>query len=206
MAYGGYLPEAQFGKVGPFMTNDTDCTDQQKRDPQSPCYDSKFAIPAFARPGATIQEMMGIDNINCSEEDKLDPESDCYVDPDPNSITKRFKVNKAKTVNFGAIGAGANLAGNATARVKEVLDNNKLENTDKSKVYTSMGREDMKDTEFRGTTDQQGWEPAGYESTGRMTTGFGKKGGSVNNEGDITYMSSKQIKEFLKNGGQLEFQ
>jgi len=207
MAYGGYLPEAQFGKVGPFMTNDTDCTDQQKRDPQSPCYDANFAIPAFARPGASIQEMMGIDNINCSEEDKLDPESDCYVDPDPNSITKRFKVNKAKTVNFGAIGAGANLAGNATARVKEVLDNNKLENTDKSKYYTSMGREDMKDTEFRGTTTQMGWDPnAGYESTGRMTTGFGKKGGSVNKEGDITYMSSKQIKEFLKNGGQLEFQ
>jgi len=207
MAYGGYLPEAQFGKVGPFMTNDTDCTDQQKRDPQSPCYDANFAIPAFARPGASIQEMMGIDNINCSEEDKLDPESDCYVDPDPNSITKRFKVNKAKTVNFGAIGAGANLAGNATARVKEVLNNNKLENTDKSKIYTSMGREDMKDTEFRGTTTQMGWDPnAGYESTGRMTTGFGKKGGSVNNEGDITYMSSKQIKEFLKNGGQLEFQ
>jgi hypothetical protein len=206
MAYGGYLPEAQFGKVGPFMTNDTDCTDQQKRDPQSPCYDANFAIPAFAKPGASIQEMMGIDNINCSEEDKLDPESDCYVDPDPNSITKRFKVNKAKTVNFGAIGAGANLAGNATARVKEVLDNNKLENTDKSKYYTSMGREDMKDTEFRGTTDQQGWDPnAGYESTGRMTAGF-KKGGPINKEGDITYMSSKQIKEFLKNGGQLEFQ
>ena len=40
-----------------------------------------------------------------------------------------------------------------------------------------------------------GWDPnAGYESTGRMTTGFGKKGGSVNKEGDITYMSSKQIK------------
>ena len=206
MAYGGYLPEAQFGKVGPFMTNNTDCTDQQKRDPQSPCYDANFAIPDFARPGATIQEMVGIDNINCSEEDKLDPESDCYVDPNPNSITKRFKVNKAKTVNFGAIGAGANLAGNATARVKEVLDNNKLENTDKSKYYTSMGREDMKDTEFRGTTDQQGWDPnAGYESTGRMTAGF-KKGGPINKEGDITYMSSKQIKEFLKNGGQLEFQ
>ena len=207
MAYGGYLPEAQFGKVGPFMTNDTDCTDQQKRDPQSPCYDSKFAIPGFARPGASIQEMMGIDNINCSEEDKLDPESDCYVDPDPNSITKRFKVNKAKTVNFGAIGAGANLTGNATARVKEVLNNNKLENTDLSKVYTSMGKEDMKDTEFRGGNTQMGYDPnSGYESTGRMTTSFGKKGGSVNNEGDITYMSSKQIKEFLKNGGQLEFQ
>jgi hypothetical protein len=70
-----------------------------------------------------------------------------------------------------------------------------------------MGREDMKDTEFRGGNTQEGWDPnAGYESTGRMTTSFGKKGGSVNNEGDITYMSSKQIKEFLKNGGQLEFQ
>jgi len=30
-----------------------------------------------------------------------------------------------------------------------------------------------------------------------MTAGF-KKGGPVNKEGDITYMSSKQIKEFLK--------
>jgi len=65
----------------------------------------------------------------------------------------------------------------------------------------------MKDTEFRVTTTQMGWDSnSGNESSGKFTTGFGKKGGSVNNEGDITYMSSKQIKEFLKNGGQLEFQ
>ena len=205
-AYSGYLPEAQFGKVGPFMTNDTDCTDQQKKDPQSPCYDSKFAIPAFARPGATIQEMMGIDNINCSEEDKLNPESDCYVDPNPESITKRFKVNKAKTVNFGAIGAGVNLAGNAIGALGESLASNTKGNTNMGKFNNSMNRVPKRQTVDTGLTTQEGWDPnAGYDSTGRMTAGAAK-GGSVNNEGDITYMSSKQIKEFLKNGGQLEFQ
>ena len=69
-----------------------------------------------------------------------------------------------------------------------------------------MNRVPMKQTVDNGLTTQEGWDPnAGYDSTGRMTAGF-EKGGSINNEGDITYMSSKQIKEFLKNGGQLEFQ
>lgn len=196
LAYGGYVPNfgpgGGFTGLGPFDPNNNlnsqDCNEFEKKDPNSPCY-----VPAFARPGATIQEMMGTtSNTN-----------------QPQDFEVNYDLHKAKTIDTNA---AANI-GAATSAGLQWNKNRKDSNYASEWEFNNL----TADNRDPGASDVD--NTGGYSGlSGRNMVvssnpyivgqaGFGAKyGGTPNYEEGGTYnMTKKELMQFMAQGGQIEF-
>ena len=196
LAYGGYVPSfdpgGQFTGVGPFDPNKNlvsdGCSDDDKKDPNSPCY-----IPAFARPGATIQEMMGINTTTEKPED----------------FEVNYDLHKAKTIdtnaiaNIGALGS-AGLQWNNNRKDSNYTDewefnNLTADNRDPGASYVDNAGG------YSGLSGRNMEVSSNPYIVGQA--GFGAKFGGTPNykEGGTYNMTKNELMQFMAQGGQIEF-
>jgi hypothetical protein len=207
MAYGGNVPEfqlaGQFSGSGPFDPNNNvntinnvntnDCSEEDTKDPNSPCY-----VPAFARPGATLQEMMGT-NTNTNTEQ-------------PKDFTVNYELNKARTLdlgNVGNIGMAAARIGTGAGNMADTMYNENYLNS----RTDSGNRESVNYNETHGGyledgrigAKQQGRGAKGFNSV--VGTGaFSKLGGQLKYaKGGVYDLTEEEVGKILAAGGQIKF-
>lgn len=127
---------------------------------------------------------------------------------DPNQLNKpaqspaaaKFKVKDMYNFDGTAFNDKLNYFGNMGLSFMDRLRNRDIEN----RMYSELPffAQNAKETIDRGDYDPNSGlfrqDQAGF-------TGRAQKGGSTYKEGGETYMSAKQITEFLQNGGEIEF-
>lgn len=196
LAYGGYVPSfgpgGGFTGLGPFDPNNNlnsqDCNEFEKKDPNSPCY-----VPAFARPGATIQEMMGTtSNTN-----------------QPQDFEVNYDLHKAKTIDTNAL-ANIKSAGSAGLQWnKNRKDSNYASEWEFNNLTADNrdpGASDVDNTGgYSGLSGRNMVVSSNPYIVGQA--GFGAKyGGTPNYEEGGTYnMTKKELMQFMAQGGQIEF-
>jgi hypothetical protein len=195
-AYGGYVPSfdpgGQFTGVGPFDPNKNlisdGCSDDDKKDPNNPCY-----IPAFARPGATIQEMMGV-TTNTEK---------------PEDFEVNYDLHKARTIDTNAI---ANIGAAASAGFQ--WNNNRKDSNYADEWEFKNLNSDNRDPGASYVDNAGGY--SGLSGRNQEVSsnpyivgqaGFGAKFGGTPNykEGGTYNMTKNELMQFMAQGGQIEF-
>lgn len=196
MAYGGYVPSfdpgGQFTGVGPFDPNknlvSNGCSEEDKKDPNSPCY-----IPAFARPGATIQEMMGVTTNTKKPED----------------FEVNYDLHKAKTIDTNAL---ANIGAAASAGFQ--WNNNRKDGNYADEYDFNNLNSDNRDLGASYVDNAGGYSGLSGRNMEVSSNpyivgqaGFGAKYGGTPNykEGGTYNMTKNELMQFMAQGGQIEF-
>jgi hypothetical protein len=208
MAYGGDVPKfagpenSQVSGSGPFDPNNNlntnnnvntnDCSEEDTKDPNSPCY-----VSAFARPGATLQEIMGI-TTNTEQ---------------PQDFTANYDLNKARTLDLGNVGnigmAAARIGTGAGNMADSMYNENYLNSrtdsgnrqaTNYNETHGGYGANDQRiyaKTEGRGAN--------GFNSV--VGTGaFSKLGGQLKYaKGGVYDLTEEEVGKILAAGGQIKF-
>ena len=171
--------------------NQDECTDFEKRDPNSPCYNANTNLPAFATPGASLQSMMGM-------EPKQQPQ-DFEVNYDLNKATE---LNTDAMSNLGFVGSrgiqGANNLNQSAYNRQYNL----------GRVATSDQLEPTNDLDYAGGFSGVNQRHVGAPRfTGVVgNAAFVRYGGTPNYEQGGEYdMSQEELLKFMAQGGQVEF-
>jgi hypothetical protein len=171
--------------------NQDECTDFEKRDPNSPCYNANTNLPAFATPGASLQSMMGM-------EPKQQPQ-DFEVNYDLNKATE---LDTNAVSNIGLVGSrgiqGANnlnqSAYNRQYNLSRVSNSDQLEPTndlDYAGGFSGVNQRHVGAPRFTGVVGN---------------AAFVRYGGTPNYEQGGEYnMSQEELLKFMAQGGQIEF-
>ena len=252
MAYGGNVFNDGLSKfvgggtnsgTGPFdpnmydpqsntAVNQDECSEFEKRDPNSPCYDSNAA--SKASPMAYMESQLNMSSPQntapaqsfnppaasatgpCEEKDVLDPASPCYdakyaeqkANPKPQDFTVGYDLNTARTLDTNAI-ANAGIAGGRIVQGLDRLNQNQYtENRNMGNVASSDSKESTSYLDITGGVSGQNQRHVGAPGfTGIVgQNAFAKYGGATTYEEGGTYnMSQKELLKFMAEGGQLEF-
>ncbi|MCX6195522.1 MAG: hypothetical protein NTY55_02565 [Flavobacteriia bacterium] len=163
-----------------------------------------------------VTEPLGNDLSECTEEQKKDPTSKCYNAGQKTYVGVDVRNDRSKTVDPEA---GVNLL-NAGVRGITGLLNRKDEKRRERQMYDNMTSDNLYASQA-GTMRGQ-WNDLGSMAgmlnpgdTGQDTSGYssyGKYGGYMQDggesdydEGDEVYMTDDDIKNFMANGGEIEY-
>jgi len=212
--------------------NQDECSEFEKRDPNSPCYDSNAA--SKASPMAYMESQLNMSSPQntapaqsfnppaasatgpCEEKDVLDPASPCYdakyaeqkANPKPQDFTVGYDLNTARTLDTNAI-ANAGIAGGRIVQGLDRLNQNQYtENRNMGNVASSDSKESTSYLDITGGVSGQNQRHVGAPGfTGIVgQNAFAKYGGATTYEEGGTYnMSQKELLKFMAEGGQLEF-
>lgn len=252
MAYGGNVFNNSLSKfvggginsgTGPFdpnmydpqsntAVNQDECSEFEKRDPNSPCYDPNAA--SKESPMAYMQSQLNMSSPQntapaqsfnppaasatgpCEEKDVLDPASPCYdakyaeqkANPKPQDFTASYDLNTARTLDPSKL-ANAGIAAGRLAQGLEGLNKNQYsENWNMGNLASSDSRESTSYLDMAGGYSGQTQRHLGAPRfTGVVgQNSFAKYGGATTYEEGGTYeMSEKELLKFMAEGGQLEF-
>ena len=173
--------------------NQDECTEFEKRDPNSPCYNANANIPAFAQPGASLQSMMGMEPKKQQQ---------------PQDFQVGYKLNKATEISGDAVSnIGFGLSGIVKGGDKLNQD---AYNTQRNYgiLANSDNREPTNDLDYTGGYSGQNQRHVGAPRFNSVVgeAAFVRYGGTPNYEQGGEYnMSQEELLRFMAQGGQIEF-
>jgi hypothetical protein len=183
--------------------NEDECTEFEKKDPNSQCYDANASLPAFARPGASIQEMMGT-NTN----------TEGTANTNPQDFVTNYDLHNAKSIDTNAVANLGKLAGRSIQGADNLNRNEYSKQYNLANIASSDSREPTNDLDYTGGVSGL-TQRIGSKGQGKGSTQFNsvvgeaayvKYGGTPNyKEGGVYEMSKDQILKFMAQGGKIEF-
>lgn len=173
--------------------NQDECTEFEKRDPNSPCYNANANIPAFAQPGASLQSMMGMDQKQQQQ---------------PQDFQVGYDLNKATELNTGAISNLGFVGSRGIQGVNNLNEGAYNRQYNLSRVSNSDQLEPTNDLDYAGGFSGVNQRHVGAPRfTGVVgNAAFARYGGTPNYEQGGEYnMSQEELLKFMAQGGQIEF-
>lgn len=173
--------------------NQDECTEFEKRDPNSPCYNANASLPAFATPGASLQSMMGMDQKQQTQPQDFQVGYDLH------------KATELDTGNIANIGFAASRIGQG---VSNLASNNYSTQRNLANVASSDSREPTNDLDYTGGYSGLNQRHVGAPRFNSVVgeAAFVKYGGTPNyEEGGEYNMSQEELLKFMAEGGQIEF-
>ena len=171
--------------------NQDECTDFEKRDPNSPCYNANANIPAFAQPGASLQSMMGMESKQ-----------------QPQDYTVDYDLHNAKKIDTNALANDFKLASRVTQGVDNLNQNAYSKQYSLANIASSDSREPTNDLDYTGGYSGINQRHVGAPRFNSVVgeAAFVRYGGTPNYaEGGEYNMSQEELLKFMAQGGQVEF-
>jgi hypothetical protein len=172
--------------------NQDECTEFEKRDPNSPCYNANANIPAFAQPGASLQSMMG-----------MEPKKQ-----QPQDFQVGYKLNKATEISGDAVSNLGKLGSGIVQGADKLNQTAYNENYTNERIASSDQKEPTNDLDYTGGYSGQNQRHVGAPRFNSVVgeAAFVRYGGTPNYEQGGEYnMSQEELLRFMAQGGQIEF-
>jgi hypothetical protein len=171
--------------------NQDECTDFEKRDPNSPCYNANTNLPAFATPGASLQSMMG-----------MEPKQQ------PQDFEVNYDLHNAKKVDTNALANDFKLASRVVQGVDDLNQSAYNRQYNLANVASSDQREPTNDLDYTGGYSGINQRHVGAPRFNSVVgeAAFVRYGGTPNYaQGGEYDMSQEELLKFMAQGGQVEF-
>lgn len=168
-----------------------ECTEFEKRDPNSPCYNANASLPAFATPGASLQSMMG-----------MEPQQQ------PQDFKVGYDLHKARSIDTNALANDFKLASRVAQGVDSMNQNAYSKQYNLANIASSDSREPTNDLDYTGGYSGLNQRHVGAPRFNSVVgeAAFVRYGGTPNYEQGGEYnMSQDELLKFMAQGGQVEF-